>query len=197
MKNAIILTIFFILGGCATAYQPKGLNGGFSSSQLNANVFKVTFSGNDFTTKEKASDFSLLRSAEIALENGFKYFLIVDAQQHSTNTDFTTPVSAITDLNTSTYGSAYAYGNSATYNSNTYGTATTTVTGGETFTFSAPTSSNTIACFIEKPDGFSYNADLTSKSLKTKHGIQDTHDKSLSAPSHSSHGTASRRGPKR
>lgn len=173
MRIVATLSILFLLVGCATSYQPQSFSGGFSETQLDTNVFTVTFKGNGFTGRDKANDFALLRSAELALEHGFKYFAIVDAQQYSKNSTHTTPKTATTNVNSNTYGSAYSYGNNTTYNANTYGTATTTVSGGQTYNISKPRTSNTIVCFTEKPQGFSYNAEFLSKSLKQKHSIQD------------------------
>lgn len=161
-----------MLTGCATTYQPQGASGGYSSSQLDENVFQVTFNGNGYTDRGRANDFALLRSAELALENGYGYFVIVDAQHYSNNSSYTTPTKATTNITGRTYGSAYNDGNSTSYSGNTYGTATTTISGGQTYNISKPKTSNTIVCFKEKPEGFSYNAGLLSKSLKEKYGVQ-------------------------
>lgn len=177
MRIVITLVVILSLGGCATAYQSEGKTGGFSSTQLDTNVFTVTFKGNIYTARDKANDFALLRSSEIALQHGFKYFAIIDAQQYSKNSTYTTPTTATTNINANTYGSAYSYGNSATYNANAYGKATTTVLGRQIYNSSKPITSNTIVCFAEKPQGFSYNAELIAKSLKEKHGIQDAPNK--------------------
>jgi hypothetical protein len=171
MKTVITLSIFLLLVGCATKYQPQSFSGGFSETQLDTNVFTVTFKGNGYTGRDKANDFALLRSAELAMENGFKYFAIVDAQQYSKNSTFTTPTTAITNVNANTYGTAYNYGNNTTYNAKTYGTATTTVSGGQTYNISKPRTSNTIVCFTEKPEGFAYNAQFLANSLKQKYGL--------------------------
>jgi hypothetical protein len=171
MKKIIIITLAVYVAGCATAYQKQGATGGYTSTQLDANVFQVTFKGNGFTAKDRASDFALLRSAELALENGYEYFIIIDAQQYSKNSTFTTPTTSTTNINANTYGSAYGYGNYGTYSGNTYGTATTTTYGGQTFNISKPRASNTIVCFKEKPEGFSYNARFIEKSLKDKYEL--------------------------
>ncbi len=174
MKNIVILSIMLSLVGCATAYQPEGFSGGFSETQINTNAFTVTFMGNGYTGRTKSNDFALLRSAEVSLEHGFKYFIIVDAKQYSQNNIYTTPTTATTNINANTYGSAYNYGNSTSYNANTYGTATTTVSGGQTYNISKPRTSNTIVCFTEKPQGFVYSASLLVKSLKQKYRINDS-----------------------
>ena len=177
MRIVATLSLILLLGGCATNYQSQGMFGGFSETQLDTNVFTVTFKGNGYTGRDKANDFALLRSAELALEHGFKYFVIVDAQQYSKNSTYTTPTTATTNVNANTYGSAYSYGNNTTYNASRYGTATTTVSGGQTYNIYKPRTSNTIVCFTEKPQGFAYNAEFLAKSLKQKHEIQDASNK--------------------
>ncbi|MDN7125939.1 hypothetical protein J6I92_07235 [Pseudidiomarina sp. 1APR75-15] len=156
----VMVASITFLGGCATGYQSQGFTGGFSETQLDKNVFVVTFKGNGFTSFEKASDYSLLRSAELALETGYEYFAIIDGQSYATNSTYTTPTTSNTTMN------AYTYGNSA------YGNATTTTYGGQTFNISKPNVSNTIYCFKEKPEGiFVYNAPFLIDSLSSKYGI--------------------------
>ena len=76
--------------------------------------------------------------------------------------------SSTTNLNATTHGSV----NSGIYSGNTYGTATTTTYGGQTFLIRRPTASNTIVCFKEKPEGFVYNAAFIVKSMKEKYGLE-------------------------
>lgn len=148
--------------GCATGYKSNGFTGGYSETQLDENVFKVSFRGNGYTRRERAEDFTLLRSAELALENGYKYFVIIDSSSHTRNSTYTTPVTSHTTAN------AYGTGNYA------YGTATTTTSGGQTYNISKPSTSNTIVCFKEKPAaGFSYNAEFIYKNVSQKYGINN------------------------
>ena len=172
MKKYVWVLVLVLLQGCATAYQPQGLTGGFSSTQLDENVFQVTFKGNGYTARDKANDYTLLRSAELTLDNGYKYFVIVDAQQYTKNSTYTTPTTATTTLNANTYGTAHSYGQNTTYYGNTTGTATTTYSGGQTYNIQKPRTSNTIVCFKQKPDGFSYNADFVAKNIREKYGIE-------------------------
>jgi hypothetical protein len=165
-----IMTMFLV--SCSTAYQPVGLTGGFSSTRLDENVFQVSFRGNGYTRQERASDYALLRSAEVALEHGFPYFAIVDGQRYAEQSAWTSPSTSTTNLNATTYGNLSTYGNTGTYSGNTYGTATTTTYGGQTFLIRRPTASNTILCFKEKPDGFVYNAAFIVKSMKEKYGLE-------------------------
>lgn len=156
MKYITCIFLLAMLSGCATSYQPHGWTGGYSTTQLADNAFKVTFSGNGYTTRGRAVDFALLRSAEVTLEHGFNYFAIIDGQSYSSQSAYTTP--------TTTYGSAYAYGNTA------YGSATTY--GGQTFVISKPSTSNMIVCFKKKPKGFVFNAHFVAHSLRQKYGIK-------------------------
>lgn len=172
MKNiAISALTMFLLIGCATTYQSKGFSGGFSETQLDENIFTVRFNGNGFTSAERASDFTILRSAELALQNGFTHFVIVDANQYTQTSTYKAPTTATTTLNTNTTGTASIYGNTGTYNSNTYGTATTQISGGQTYNISKPSTSNTIVCFKSKPEGFSYSAKFLVESLKKKYEL--------------------------
>ena len=76
---ALKLFLAISLVGCATPYQPTGLLGGFTETRLSENVWEVNFRGNGFTDEKKAKDFTLLRSAELTLQNGYNYFMLVNA----------------------------------------------------------------------------------------------------------------------
>ena len=163
MKKFTAITILaIILQGCATSYQKNSFTGGYSETQLDKNVFNVSFRGNGYTGRERVADFTLLRSAELTLENGFQYFAIIDANSYTSNSTYTTPTTS------QTTGSAYGSGNYA------YGSATTTTTGGQTYNISKPSSSNTIVCFKKKPETvFTYNAKFIYKNIRKKYGITD------------------------
>jgi hypothetical protein len=81
MKPVLAFFLLMILWGCSgTPYQPSGLIGGYEERQLSANSFKVFFHGNGYTRGDRASDFTLLRSAEVAEQNGFPYFVIEEEE---------------------------------------------------------------------------------------------------------------------
>jgi hypothetical protein len=163
MKKVIaisVLVIFF--QGCATTYQSVGYTGGYSETQLDENVFKVSFYGNQYAGRERVTDFTLLRSAELTLKHGYKYFVIIDSNNFSKNSTHRTPTTYYTT------GSAYSYGNTIS------GRATTTTSGGQTYNVSKPGSSNTIICYKEKPEKvFSYNAKYIYKNITQKYDIQN------------------------
>src|SRR5216684_2626971 len=126
MRPIILTGLAIVLGACATSYKPQGLSGGFSETQLDRNVFRVSFRGNGYTRPERAEDFALLRSAELALRNGFTHFIIVDGRSSSEYGAYTTPTQSYTT------GGATSYGNTA------YGSATTTTYGGQSFLIRKP-----------------------------------------------------------
>ena len=161
MNKVIIIFSLILLQACATSYQRKGFFGGYSETQLDENVFKVSFNGNGYTRRESAADFTLLRSAELTLENGYQYFVIIDANSYVSNSTYTTP--------TTTNTTANVYGN----NYYAHGTATSTTYGGQTYNITKPSSSNVIFCLYDKPQStFAYNAKFIYKSLTEKYGIE-------------------------
>lgn len=158
----LALAASLFIQGCATKYQPQGLSGGFSETKLDVNVWKVTFKGNGYTHPERASDFALLRSAELARENGYSYFIIVDSVERTRVSTSTTASSSVTT------GSAYVSGNTV------YGSARTNNFGGQTFSVSRPSATNTIVCYREKPDinVMVYNAEFIVNSLQSKYAAE-------------------------
>ncbi len=150
----VLILLFSFLQGCATNYQAQGLTGGFTETQLDKNVFKVSFRGNGYTSPERASDLALLRSAELTLLHGYKYFIVVENSDVVNVSTYTTPTTSYTTF----------YGN----------TAQTYTYGGQTYNTSRPNSTNVIVCFDEKPDNavLSYNAEFVYKQLSAKYEIQ-------------------------
>lgn len=163
--------IWLALASCSTPYQSQGLTGGFSTTQLDTNVFQVSFKGNGYTSPEKAADYTLLKSAELALDNGFRYFQIIDSKQYSKISTYTTPTTVSTNINMNHQGTAQSNSYNTTYSGTSHGHATSTISGGETTVVQKPRSNNTIVCYKEKPEGFSYNAEMIKKSLRDKYGI--------------------------
>ena len=148
-----------LIGGCATGYQSQGFKGGYSDTQVAENIFVVSFKGNGYTSAERAEDFALLRSAHVAVDHGFSYFVIVSDQNSTSTSAYTTP--------TTTTASATVVGNTA------YGSATTI--GGQTYIIAKPRTRNTIVCLKEKPSsGFYYDAAIVIRSLDEKYGIAPT-----------------------
>lgn len=151
LKPRISISLLLLLVGCSsTPYlaQTEWNGEGYSETQIDDNVFIVNFSGNDMTDPNDATNFALLRSAELTLSNGYAYFAIVNKESHSEISAFTTPTTT-------------------TYN----GYSSMTV-GGNTYISEAPSANNTIVMLKEKPEGFSYNAAFIVKSIKAKYHLK-------------------------
>lgn len=169
--RTLVWFVVVILAGCATPYQPAGLTGGFSETQLARNVFQVRFKGNGFTRMERATDFTLLRSAELTLQHGYEYFTVVDAEVYRRHLYYTTPTTSTTSITGSTYGTASSYGGMSTYSGSFNGTANTTTYGGQTYNISKPSTSDTIVCFRKRPKGFAFDAAFVESSIRAKYKL--------------------------
>lgn len=165
MKITWLAVCVLLAVGCATPYQPLGVRGGFDETQLQPDVFRVTFKGNGFTSPERAADLSLLRCAELALKLGYPYFAVVDSQFISKESSHTAP----TQSNTTSSATANRLGNSV----NVYGSSQTTTFGGQTYTVRKPSASNTVL-LLKNKTGFSgliYDAQFLVRSLGGAHGV--------------------------
>jgi len=163
MKTSLIATVFtsVILMGCATGYQSQGLTGGFTEIQLDINVWKVNFVGNGYTSGERAEDFAMLRSAEIALANGFTHFAFISSRTNIDTSSITSPTTYYTTANANISGNNIA------------GNSTTTTYGGNTYFISKPTANNTVMMFKGKPNvnTMTYDANFICNSLGKKYEI--------------------------
>ncbi len=142
----------------ATGYNSGNLLfGGFSETQLAPNVFEVHFRGNALTSKQRTKDFLILRSAELCLDSGYRYFGVAGAE-YSTSTSYgVTPRQSNTTVN--------FFGNTATAN--------TTYSGGQLYSFTKPKANQTILCKKSKPRGFSYDARFIKKSIRAKYKLDE------------------------
>ena len=69
------------LASCATPYAEQGLLGGFDGRELRPDVYRVSFQGNGYTSRESVQAYWLYRCAELALEKGFAGFEILSDMQ--------------------------------------------------------------------------------------------------------------------
>jgi hypothetical protein len=155
------MAAFAIVAGCATPYGSTGFAGGYSDTQLAPDAFRITFSGNGFTTPERTQDFALLRAADLTLSHGFHYFAIVAGGSGGSTSTITLPGSSYTTA------SATGYGNSV------YGTATTTYIPPTNIPIFKPSSGLLIRCFSERPPGgYAFDAQFLSNSLRAKYHVK-------------------------
>jgi hypothetical protein len=71
------MMLLLMLGSCASPYADEGLTGGYDAQQIEPGVWRVTYSGNGYTTQETVQTYWLHRCAEIALSNGYDGFEIL------------------------------------------------------------------------------------------------------------------------
>lgn len=73
----------FVLGaGCGTGSRSgrSSVAGEYASRREDFNVFSVRYSGNAFVSQEKAVDLAMLRAAELTLQHGFAYMVVIGSQ---------------------------------------------------------------------------------------------------------------------
>ena len=142
-----VFLLLLLLGGCAkplqpdNPLQPKNYAERLSPSWLDSNRFIVAYPRK--SSDVEIIDLTLLRSAEIALQNGFNYFIVINADE---------------SITTSAGDSAAVGSEFIVHNSIRYYHAN-------------PASSNTIIGFKRRPQGFAYVALFVKASLRAKYGL--------------------------
>ena len=93
-NTIVVMCLSVFLVSCSTNYRPLNDSGGYWDERIEStsNRFKIGYDGNKWHSdpinrKERVIDLALLRSAEVALENGFKYFIISDSSAYTEKTD--------------------------------------------------------------------------------------------------------------
>jgi hypothetical protein len=85
----LVIAGVLALAACAsepTPYQPATDDYGYSSQQIESNRYRVTFAGNGSTPLGTVKNYMLYRAAEVTLESGHDYFVVVDQNTQSTTT---------------------------------------------------------------------------------------------------------------
>lgn len=88
MRMLALAAMAGLLAACATAtpYQPSdSARYGFQEQQIEQNRLRITFRGNTLTDRESVETYLLYRAAELTLQNGKDYFVVVsrDTEEHS------------------------------------------------------------------------------------------------------------------
>lgn len=159
MRTVNAAIVLMALAGCATKYQSDGgWGGGFSEVQLDKNVFKISFNGNNYTRPERAQELALLRSADLTLQHGYSYFVIMEGNSREDVRMYTAPVESTTKTSRRGNGELVSR---------------TTTTGGNTMVDTYPTTTNTIMVYMKKPDvaGIAYDARFLCGSLAKKYQV--------------------------
>ena len=150
MKVIHLLLLVLLLGACAKSIQPDNYPELISSTRLGQDTFVVSYPGTADAANEQATDLALLRSAEVALANGFNYFVIID--NDATNT------SAL-KVNDQQAGDLEIINPEPT------------LYRGKRYFHTDPATNNTIVCFKEKPEGFAYVALFVKATLRSKYRL--------------------------
>jgi hypothetical protein len=76
----ITLSTLCLVAACAkpTPYQPANGGYGYSEQQIEDKRYRVSFEGNASTPRAEVQNYLLYRAAELTVQNGFDYFIIVD-----------------------------------------------------------------------------------------------------------------------
>ena len=79
----LVAAVAVSLASCATPYAQQGFTGGFDVQELRPDVFRVSFQGNGYTTRETVQVYWLYRCAQLAIERGFNGFEILSDMKFS------------------------------------------------------------------------------------------------------------------
>ena len=83
VKACVFVLFGLILSCCATPYQSNGFGGGWKVTELEPGIWRVSFNGNGYTSRETAQTYWLYRSAELTVEQGFDGFQVLSSMQFS------------------------------------------------------------------------------------------------------------------
>ena len=162
----LALVTLMILCSCATQYRPARSGKGYSDWQISSNEFAVSFRGNGGTDISRASDFALLRSAQVALEHGFTHFAVMDvtntssARSYTVHQQFYAPVPPERALSPMGIQQPWPYGQGYL------------VQYDEPHIYFRPGTVLRIKCFVSKPEKpFTYDAKALQQSLKLKYKL--------------------------
>ncbi len=76
----VVTALVLLTAGCFTPYQPFELygRGGYQEKRISEDMYKVTYYGNHATPMETLNLLLLYRSAELATNNGYDYFVVLE-----------------------------------------------------------------------------------------------------------------------
>jgi len=158
-----VIVLALLLTACATPTKFLPLNGfgeGYTETQIDSNIFRVSFHANEATRADYAEDMTLLRSAEVAQNNGFSYFAIINE------------ISRSDGIEASGVASSYI----------TSPTSSFSIGSGISSTSSKPSTTNTIVCFKSKPEnvsGIIYNTTFIIGSIGNKYHVLSETERKL------------------
>lgn len=165
MKKLFSVLVAAALTACATPYGKYGIAGGYTDSRIDENTFSVSVDTNGFTSQQTTSMHGLYRAAELTVENGFDYFVIVSGSSGVTSMAMAIPGASTSNTSVNVYGST------------AYARTTTTVAPTTVVPMAFPNSTLMIKTFKgSKPEGMSnaYDARAVMKYLGPQIGIEQS-----------------------
>ena len=113
MRHIRLIGLVFIISSCTTGYDSAGWMGGYSDTQINETTWKVSVSGNAYTSQMRIRDYAMLRASELTLEKGYKYFVVLSDDNAVWQKQVTTNGTANT---TGSYDNFGRYKSTTSYN---------------------------------------------------------------------------------
>src|SRR5437016_5224063 len=110
MKKLILSTTIIImlsLVGCMSPYQPSGLGGGYTDMALSNDTYFVTFRGNGFTSSDVVQSYVLRRAAELTINKGYKFFVVMNGGTNASSEIVRTPATVQTHASGNFQGSGF------------------------------------------------------------------------------------------
>ncbi len=82
LRNSAAALCLAVVAACATPTPYKEAStlndDGYTTQQIESNRFRISFRGNSLTTRQTVDTYMLYRAAEVTLQNGGDYFIIVN-----------------------------------------------------------------------------------------------------------------------
>jgi hypothetical protein len=75
---ALIIAMAIGLGGCSTAYQPKGLSGGYEDQALGGDRYHISVKVNSYSGIGTAEEYFYRRAQDIVKEHGYDGYRVVE-----------------------------------------------------------------------------------------------------------------------
>jgi hypothetical protein len=166
--TAILFCLALVaLAACQTPYQPEGLGGGYEDVRLSDDTFEIRARGNGYSTEGHTRDIILLRAAQLARQNGFTHFQILDGSMRQSQRTYTTPGYSNTTANVYGNSTATLSGNTVYGNYSGFGAANTVYTPPQTHVITNQHGAALVKMFREPVPG-AFDAQLIYDQLYPK-----------------------------
>jgi len=151
------------LNGCALRYQPYKHGTGYYDYKIQDDIYAAGYRG--AASQEKSEDFALLRASEVALANGYAYFVIIKETAQEDRHIVTQPATV------TTYG---IVGRDGFYRGTAF------AMGHDDYHYDSPSTRDIIRCFKAKPKGTPkdaaavlYDAAQVRDNLRARYKLDD------------------------